>query len=284
MTLGSNDDEVSTEVRRRSLQHCTKALGCGRQSGGSRGGRRRGGDRAGRGRTTEPDPISDEGDDLGVEESWLGTNWVLFDDGGRTLQCTPDAGIGPSYTAGHEGTFPTQTMSCGASTDYEDPPHMSPPVFSGSAHDGGCIFVPTPGMPIPPLVHVEPTMATSSPTPHEDAIQIEQISVEDIEPVEGLWRSRHPPTHAPNCGTGDALQCYSSSDQIHALTMTKNNSPAAQEKCITRLLLYHFGVNLPVMLLSYPIFKFMGMRSSLPLLSWYSQEYSFYADYVLLRP
>ncbi|KAK7857529.1 methylsterol monooxygenase 2-2 [Quercus suber] len=49
---------------------------------------------------------------------------------------------------------------------------------------------------------------------------------------------------------------------------TKNNSPAAQEKCITRLLLYHFGVNLPVMLLSYPVFKFMGMRSSLPLPSW----------------
>ncbi|KAJ7980807.1 Methylsterol monooxygenase 2-1 [Quillaja saponaria] len=48
----------------------------------------------------------------------------------------------------------------------------------------------------------------------------------------------------------------------------KNNSPAAQEKCITRLLLYHFGVNLPVMLASYPVFRFMGMRSSLPLPSW----------------
>ncbi|XP_020421144.1 methylsterol monooxygenase 2-2 isoform X1 [Prunus persica] len=49
---------------------------------------------------------------------------------------------------------------------------------------------------------------------------------------------------------------------------TKNNSPAAQEKCITRLLLYHFCVNLPVMIISYPVFKFMGMRSSLPLPSW----------------
>nr|GMD69305.1 methylsterol monooxygenase 2-2 [Ipomoea batatas] len=52
------------------------------------------------------------------------------------------------------------------------------------------------------------------------------------------------------------------------LTMTKNNTPAAQEKCITRLLLYHFGVNLPVMILSYPVFRHMGMRSSLPLPSW----------------
>lgn len=49
---------------------------------------------------------------------------------------------------------------------------------------------------------------------------------------------------------------------------TKNNTPAAQEKCITRLLLYHFGVNLPVMILSYPVFRHMGMRSSLPLPSW----------------
>ncbi|KAJ8439850.1 hypothetical protein Cgig2_003916 [Carnegiea gigantea] len=53
----------------------------------------------------------------------------------------------------------------------------------------------------------------------------------------------------------------------------KTNTPAAQEKCITRLLLYHFFVNFPVMLLSYPVFKFMGMRSSLPLPSWYFQEH-----------
>ncbi|EYU45961.1 hypothetical protein ABFS82_04G086400 [Erythranthe guttata] len=49
---------------------------------------------------------------------------------------------------------------------------------------------------------------------------------------------------------------------------SKNNTSAAQERCITKLLLYHFGVNLPVMILSYPVFRFMGMRSSLPLPSW----------------
>ncbi|KAI5437110.1 Methylsterol monooxygenase 2-2 [Lathyrus oleraceus] len=48
----------------------------------------------------------------------------------------------------------------------------------------------------------------------------------------------------------------------------KNNTPAAQDKCIVRLLIYHFGVNLPVMIFSYPVFKYMGMRSSLPLPSW----------------
>ena len=142
------------------------------RSGGSRGGGRRGGVRASRGRTTELDPIYEERDDLGAEESWLDTDWVLFDDDGRTSRCTIDVGARPSHTAGYEDTVPAQTMACGASTDYEDPPRMSPPVFSGSTYDGGCIFVPTPGMPTLPLVHVEPTMPTSSPTPQEEAVQI----------------------------------------------------------------------------------------------------------------
>ena len=44
------------------------------------------------------------------------------------------------------------------------------------------------GMPTLPVVHMESTMPTSSPTPHEEAIQIEQIPAKDIEPVVGLWR------------------------------------------------------------------------------------------------
>ena len=77
-------------------------------------------------------------------------------------------------------------MSRGASTDYEDSPHMLPLVFSGFAHDGGCIFVPTLGMPTPLLVHVEPTMATSTTTSHKEVVQIEQMLAEAIESVEGL--------------------------------------------------------------------------------------------------
>ncbi|KAH7549989.1 hypothetical protein JRO89_XS13G0114500 [Xanthoceras sorbifolium] len=67
---------------------------------------------------------------------------------------------------------------------------------------------------------------------------------------------------------------FTHTDQDHTATdlmvasYTKNNSPEAQEKCITQLLLYHFGVNLPVMIFSYPVFKYMGMQSSLPLPSW----------------
>ncbi|KAI4331761.1 hypothetical protein L6164_016719 [Bauhinia variegata] len=42
----------------------------------------------------------------------------------------------------------------------------------------------------------------------------------------------------------------------------------AQEKCILSLVLYHVGVNLPLMIFSYPVFRYMGMQSSLPLPSW----------------
>nr|POF02058.1 hypothetical protein CFP56_18182 [Quercus suber] len=168
----------------------TQVPGRSGQSGGSRGGRRRGGGRAGPGRATEPEPIYEEGDESAAEESWLQDDWVFSDDGTR-----------PSHPAS-DAAGPSRTMSCGARQEYEAP-RMSPPVFSGSAHDGGCIFVPTPGMPTPPLVHAEPTIGPSPPTPQEEAVQIEQIPGEDIQPVEGLRRSRRPPAHAPDCGTGD---------------------------------------------------------------------------------
>ncbi|XP_050248874.1 protein argonaute 1-like [Quercus robur] len=154
----------------------TQAPVRGGQCGGSRGGGHRGGGQAGRSRTNESAPIYEEGNEEVVEEAWLGTDW---------------------------GTVPAHTTSYGASTDFEGPPRMSPPVFSGSAHDGGCIFVPTPGMPTPPLVHVDPTMSAPSQTAHGEAVQIEQIPAEDIEPVEALRRSRRPRAHAPDCGTGD---------------------------------------------------------------------------------
>nr|POF02314.1 hypothetical protein CFP56_70603 [Quercus suber] len=141
----------------RSIQRCneeafhigTQALSHDGQSGGSHRGGCRGGGRAGRGRTTEPDPIYEEGDDSGAKKSWLGTDWVLSNDGGRTSRWTSSASAGPSHSASHEGTILAQTTSYGASMDYKDPPPMLPPVFSGSTHDGGCIFVPTPGMPSP---------------------------------------------------------------------------------------------------------------------------------------
>ena len=132
---------------------------------------------------------------------WLGTVWRQQQDTAMHVWCWCWA-IPHRRSWGH---CSSPDYGRGASTDYEDLPRMSPPVFSGFAHDGGCIFVPTPGMLTPPLVHVESTMPTSSPTPHKEAVQIEQIPVEDIEPVVGLRRSRRPPRHAPNCGTGDGM-------------------------------------------------------------------------------
>ena len=86
-------------------------------------------------------------------------------------------------------------------------------------HDGGCIFVPTPGISTPPLVHVDPTMLASSQTPHGEAVQIEQIPAEDIEPVEALRRSQRPHAHAPDCGTDDGMYFVYTSHLLELLLL-----------------------------------------------------------------
>eukprot|EP00245_Coleochaete_scutata_P005211 TRINITY_DN18583_c0_g2_i1.p1 TRINITY_DN18583_c0_g2~~TRINITY_DN18583_c0_g2_i1.p1 ORF type:complete len:290 (-),score=54.70 TRINITY_DN18583_c0_g2_i1:772-1599(-) len=48
----------------------------------------------------------------------------------------------------------------------------------------------------------------------------------------------------------------------------KVNTPEAQRKCLIKLALYHLFVNLPVMMASYPVFKYMGFSTALPLPSW----------------
>ncbi|KAJ7551547.1 hypothetical protein O6H91_06G020100 [Diphasiastrum complanatum] len=59
----------------------------------------------------------------------------------------------------------------------------------------------------------------------------------------------------------------------------KMNTPAAQEKCILKLLLYHVCVNLPLMVVSYPAFKYMGFTSKLPLPSWYATPFGLTSEY-----
>nr|POE96377.1 hypothetical protein CFP56_53950 [Quercus suber] len=83
------------------------------------------------------------------------------------------------------------------------PTPLSPPLFNGSAHEGGCIFVPTLGRLTPPVVQAEPTQEPSLPNPNEPAAQIEQIRSENIEPVHGLRRSLCTDIHPPGCGTSD---------------------------------------------------------------------------------
>ncbi|OAY72479.1 Methylsterol monooxygenase 2-1, partial [Ananas comosus] len=48
----------------------------------------------------------------------------------------------------------------------------------------------------------------------------------------------------------------------------KLNTPEAEGRCILHLILYHVGVNFPVIMFSYPAFKYMGLKSSLPLPPW----------------
>ena len=97
--------ELVEELGRLKLTNAlAEAVDIGTQApvrGGSRGGGHRGGGQAGRSRTTELGPIYEEGNESGVEEAWLGTNWVLSDDDGRTPRCTSGDGAGPSHSVDH---------------------------------------------------------------------------------------------------------------------------------------------------------------------------------------
>nr|POF03394.1 hypothetical protein CFP56_60583 [Quercus suber] len=95
----------------------------------------------------------------------------------------------PSHpTPGHVDS--AEHTSCAQAGPRSPPPtQLSPPLFSGFAHDGGYIFVPTLGWPTPPVVQAKPTLDHSLPNPDEPTTQIEQIQSENIEPVHGLRRS-----------------------------------------------------------------------------------------------
>ena len=93
----------------KAFDFLTQALGRSGQSGGSQGHGHRGGGRVGPRCATGPEPIYEEGDESGVEESWLEGDWVLSDDGVGTPQCTTHDAIGPSHIAGDDNTIPAHT-------------------------------------------------------------------------------------------------------------------------------------------------------------------------------
>nr|POE96374.1 myosin-11 [Quercus suber] len=82
-----------------------------------------------------------------------------------------------SHPVGHDDSA-KHTSHAQAHPRSPLPTLLSPPLFSGSTHEGGCIFVPTPGRPTPPVVQVKPTQEPSLPNPDEPAAQIEQIRSE----------------------------------------------------------------------------------------------------------
>uniref|UniRef100_A0A7N2N0E0 Uncharacterized protein n=1 Tax=Quercus lobata TaxID=97700 RepID=A0A7N2N0E0_QUELO len=114
----------------------------------------------------------------------------MYMDGAGSSRCTPNATQRPSDAQ--------------ASPRSPPPTRLSPPLFIGSAHDGGCIFVPTPGQPTPPIVQAEPTQDPSLPNPDESTTQIKQIQSENIVLVHGLRRSLRTNIHPPGHGTGDS--------------------------------------------------------------------------------
>lgn len=104
----------------------------------------------------------------------------MYIDGVGTPRCISNSNAKPSDTIGHKDRLSSQCTS--SRDDSEEhtshthisprsplPTHMSPPLFTKSAHEGGCIFVPSPSQPTPPLAHAKPTQESSLLNPHEPA-------------------------------------------------------------------------------------------------------------------
>nr|POE71635.1 hypothetical protein CFP56_48967 [Quercus suber] len=184
-------------VRASATEASTQATGRG---GGGRGSGRRGRSRG---------PGGGHGDEDDFDDEAFEGDWDMYMDGVGSSRCMSDAAAQPSHPAGHD--YSADHTSCAEAGPQSPPPtrqsppptRLSPPLFSGSAHDGGCIFVPTPGRPTPPVVQAEPTQDPSLPNPDEPAAQIEQIQSENIEPIHGFRRSLRIDIHPPGCGTGD---------------------------------------------------------------------------------
>nr|POE76726.1 hypothetical protein CFP56_76677 [Quercus suber] len=171
--------QVALENAWAASEASTQATGRGGQGGGSRG---RGG----------------AGDDKALEG-----DWDMYMDGTRSLRCMPDAAAGPSHPVGHNNSA-EHTSHAQAGPRSPPPTLLFPPLLSGSTHEGGCIFIPTPGRPTPLVVQVEPTQEPSLPNPDEPAAQIDQKRSENIELVHGLRRSLRTNIHPPGYGTGDS--------------------------------------------------------------------------------
>nr|POF23208.1 hypothetical protein CFP56_48479 [Quercus suber] len=107
----------------------TQATSHGGRGGGS-GGRGRSGGRGGHG---------GRGDDEALE-----ADWDTYMDGVGSSRCTSDATAQASHPVGHDDSA-EHTSHAQARPRSPLPTPLSPPLFSGFSHKGGCIFVPTPG-------------------------------------------------------------------------------------------------------------------------------------------
>ena len=93
----------------------------------------------------------------------------MYMDGVGSLRCTSKAAAQPSHPPGHDNS--AEHTSCAQVGPRSTPPtRLSPPLFAFSAHDGGCIFVLTPGRLTPLVVQAEPTQDPSLPNLDEPAV------------------------------------------------------------------------------------------------------------------
>ena len=137
-----------------------------------------------------------------TDDEVLEGDWGMYMDGAGSSRCMSDAAAQPSHHASHDDS--AKHTSCAQAGLQSPPPTwLSPPLLGGSAHNGGSIFVPTPGRLTLPVVQAEPTQDPSLPNPDEPTAQIEQIQSENIVPVHGLQRSLCTDIHPPGYGTDD---------------------------------------------------------------------------------
>ncbi|KAL0000067.1 hypothetical protein SO802_019669 [Lithocarpus litseifolius] len=201
---------VQLENARAASEASTQATGRGGRGGGSGGRGGAGGQKGGRGPAHAPVRNSEDEHESGTDDEAFDGDWDMYMDGVRTSRCTSDAAAQPSHPAGHDNSAELGTQAQ-AGPRSPLPTRLSPPLVSGSAYDGGCIFVPTPSRTTPPIVQPEPTQEPSLPNPDEPAAQIELIGSENIERETVLRRSLRTDIHPPGCGTGDG--------KYHALPM-----------------------------------------------------------------
>nr|POE73186.1 hypothetical protein CFP56_58681 [Quercus suber] len=82
--------------------------------------------------------------DIGEHDEVMEGDWGMYMDCSRSSRCTSDDAAQPSHLAGHDDSV--EHISYAQAGPRSPPPsRLSPPLFSDSAHDGGCIFVPIPG-------------------------------------------------------------------------------------------------------------------------------------------
>nr|POF06486.1 hypothetical protein CFP56_27898 [Quercus suber] len=91
----------------------------------------------------------DDEDDL--DDEALEADWDTYMDSVGSSRCMSDATAQASHPVGHDDSA-EHTSHAQAHPRSPLPTLLSPPLFSGFTHKGGCIFVSTPGRPTPPVV------------------------------------------------------------------------------------------------------------------------------------